>query len=104
MQKSRLSNIFLRNKTETKRKYYKTLYNVCKKILKTTKKSCFDTLNTKKITDNRTFSKTILAHFTQKESKSEKSNLIEKGNVISWYDIYFDKKFALLLTIATNCV
>ena len=38
--------------------------------------SHFDTLNTKKDTDNRTFWKTILPHFAQKMSKGKTINLI----------------------------
>ena len=47
------------------------------------KKSYFDTLGTKKITDKRPIWKTTLPHFTQKVSKGEKMNLIEKVNVMS---------------------
>lgn len=53
------------------------------KLLKTTKKLYFDTVDTKSFTDNKTFYKTILPLFTQKKSKGEKTFLIEKPNVIS---------------------
>ena len=61
----------------------KTQRNFYKQLLKTTKKSYFDTLYTKTITDNKTFWKNILPLFTQKKSKGKQNILIEKQNVIS---------------------
>ena len=83
MKRSRLHKIFLKDKTETNRKNYKTQRKFCKTHFKSTKKSYFDTLDTKKNTDNRTFWKAVLHHFPQKVSKGKKTNLTEKGNVIS---------------------
>ena len=61
----------MKNNTETNRENYKTQRNFCKKLLQTSKKSYFDTLHTKRITDNKTFCKTMLSHFAHKVSKSE---------------------------------
>ena len=61
----------------------KTQRNFYKQLLKTTKKSYFDTLYTKTITDNKTFWKNILPLFTQKKSKGKQNILIEKQNVIT---------------------
>ena len=76
MKRSRLGNIFLKHKTEINKKIYNTQRNLCKKLLKNTKKSYFEKLGTKKITDNRSFWSTVLPSFTQNSSKGEKIYLI----------------------------
>ena len=48
LKSSRLRNIFLKDKTETNTKSYKTQRNFCKKLLKTYKKPYFRTPDTKK--------------------------------------------------------
>ena len=48
MKRSRFRISFLKDKTESNRENYKTQETLAKKLLKTTKKSYFDTLNTKK--------------------------------------------------------
>ena len=71
MERSRLRNKFLREKNQPNRDTYKLQRNFCKKLLRKTKNSYFSNLDTKKITDNRTFWKTIVPLFTNKPSKSE---------------------------------
>ena len=73
MKKSRLRNKFLKNKNEINRNNYKVQRNYCKKLLKTTKKQYFNNLNTSKVTDNRTFWKTVVPLFTNKPSRDAKS-------------------------------
>ena len=51
--------------------------------MKNTKKSYFKNLDTKKITDNRSFWRTVLRLFTQDPPKVEKINLIDDGKTIS---------------------
>ena len=45
---SRYRNKFLKDKSQTSRENYKIQQNLCKKLLKKTKKSYFESLNTKK--------------------------------------------------------
>ena len=54
MMRSRLRNIFLKHRTVTNKKR-----NPSKKLLKNTKKSYFENLDTKNITDNRSFWRTV---------------------------------------------
>ena len=54
-----------------------------KKFCKKNKNSCFSNLNTKKITDNRTFCKTVVTLFTNKLSKSENIIINECDKTIS---------------------
>ena len=66
----------------TKRNY-NTQRNHCKNLLKNIKKSYFENLDTKKITDNRSFWRTFLPLFTQNSSKGERINLIDNSKIIS---------------------
>ena len=65
------------------KKNYSTQRNLRKKLLKNTKKSYFENLDNKKITDNRSFWRTVPPLFTQNSSKSEKINLIDDSKIIS---------------------
>ena len=51
--------------------------------MKNTKKSHFENLDTKKITDNRSFWRTVLPLFTQNSLKGEKINLADNSKTIS---------------------
>ena len=51
--------------------------NLCKKLLRKIKKSYLESLNTKTITDNRTYWKTVVLLFTEKASGGEKIILTE---------------------------
>ena len=83
MKRSRLRNKFLKTKSITDRKNYNVQRSYCKKLLRSTKKSCFNKLEISKINDNRSFWKTIVPLFTKKNSKSEKINLNEEGKNVS---------------------
>ena len=48
MKRSRYRNKFLKDKSQTSRENYKIQRNLCKKLLRKTKKSYFESLNTKK--------------------------------------------------------
>ena len=56
---------------------HKIQQNLCKKLLRKTEKSYFESLNTKKITDDRTFWKNVVPLFTNKVSRGEKITLNE---------------------------
>ena len=79
MKRSRLGNKFLKNRTENNQKNSKHQRDFCKKFLRTTKKSCYSNLDIKKVTDNKTFWKTIIPLFTKRPLKGEKINLTESG-------------------------
>ena len=83
MKRSRLRNIFLKNRINTNKKNYGTQRNLCKKLLKNTKKSYFENLDSKKITYNRSFWRTVLPLFTQNSSKGENINLVDDSKTIS---------------------
>ena len=83
MKRSRYRNKFLKDKSHTSRENYKIQRNLCKKLLRKAKKSYFENLNTKNITDNRTFWKTVGPLFTDKVSTGEKMILTEAEKHIS---------------------
>ena len=68
----------LREKNQENRDNYKIQHNLCKKLLRKPKDSYFSNFDTKKITNNRTFWKTVVPLFTNKPSKSE--NIINEGD------------------------
>ena len=81
--RSRLRNIFLKHKTDNNIKNYSTQRNLCKELLKNTKQSYFENLETKKITGNRSSWRIVLTLFTQNSPKGEKINLIDDCKTIS---------------------
>ena len=77
MKRSRYRSKFLKDKSQTSRENYKIQRNLCKKLLRKIKKSYFESFNTKKFTDNRTFWKTAAPLSTNKSAKGEKIILNE---------------------------
>ena len=71
IKRSRYRNKFLKDKSQTSRENYKIQRNLCKKLMRKTKKSYFEKLNTKKLTDNKTFWKTVVPLFINKTSRGE---------------------------------
>ena len=71
MKRSKIRNKFVKSRNLSDRK------NFCKKMLKNTKRTCFNNLGIRKVTDNRTFRKIIVPLFSKKFSKSEKINLVD---------------------------
>ena len=94
MKRSRLRNKFLKDRTENNQKNFKLQRNFCKDLLRTTEKSYYSNLDIKKVTDNKTFWKTIILFFTKRPLKGETINLIENGKTISndseLYNIFND--------------
>ena len=81
--RSRLKNKYLKSKSLTDRKNCNIQHNFCKKLLRTTKKEYFNNLVTKKVTDNRTFWRTVVHIFSNKNSKSDKIILNKEGITVS---------------------
>ena len=72
----------MKDRTETNEKNFKLQGNFDKKLLITTKKSYYSNLDAKKVTDNKTFWKTIIPLFTKRPIKGGKNNLTENGKNI----------------------
>ena len=83
MKISKLRSKFLKSRNLSDRKNYTSQRNLCKKLLKNTKRTYFNNLDIRKVTDNRKFWKTVVPLFSNKFLKSEKINLTEGNKAIS---------------------
>ena len=83
MNRSRLLNKFKKDNSEQNKWAYKKQRNLCVKLLKKAKRTFYNTLDVKKISDNKTFWKTIKPNFTEKTIKDQKITLVENDSVIS---------------------
>ena len=82
MHRTRLRNNFLRNRSnENKRKHSKQR-NCFVALLRKAKKNYYSNLNEKKITDNKTFWKTVEPLPSEKPPSNEKITLIENDKII----------------------
>ena len=82
MHRTRLRNNFLRNRSDENKRKYSKQQNYCVSLLRKTKKSYYNNLNEKKITDNKTFWKTVKPFLSDKTPSDEKRTLIEKDKII----------------------
>ena len=83
MKRSKLRNKHLKSKSLTDRKNYNVQHNFCKKLFRTTKKEYFNNLDTKNVTDNKTFWRTVVPTFSNKNSESDKITLNGEGKTVS---------------------
>ena len=83
MKRFKLRNKFLKSKTFSDKKAYTSQHNFRKKLQRNTKRTYFNNLDIKKVTDNRTFWKTVVPLFSNKFLRNEKINLTEKNGIIS---------------------
>ena len=58
-------------------------YNFCTKLIKKTKRNFYNNLNVNKITNNKSFWKTVKPSFTEKTLKDEKIILVENDTTFS---------------------
>ena len=110
MLRSRLRNIFLKEKYLKPKKAYNKQHNICVKMVKKAKKERFQNINLSEITDNKKFWKTVSPLFRNKVKTNQKINLIEK-NILVTSDVeiakifkeYFDEIVPKLNIIQNEC-
>ena len=78
MKRSRLRNKFLNTKSDIDRKAYNKQRNLCVSLIRREKKNFFNNINTRDITNNKTFWKTVKPLFTDKIQTKSKITPIEK--------------------------
>ena len=78
MKRLRLRNMFLKTKYDIDRKAYNKQRNLCVSLIRREKKNFFNNINTRDITNNKTFWKTVKPLFTDKIQTKSKITLIEK--------------------------
>ena len=83
MVRSKLRNKFLKTRSVSDRKAYNRQRNACVKLLRDSKKEYFSNLNTKNVTDNRKFWKSVKTCFSDKSNSFENITLVENGEVVS---------------------
>ena len=80
MKQSKLRNTFNKKRSSENWQNYKRQRNICSNILKSTKKTFFETLNINEITDNRKFWKTVKLFFTDKYKKTINNIILTEKN------------------------
>ena len=81
--RSRMKNLYLKNKTDLNWSNYKTQRNFCTNLLRKTKKEYFSKLDIIKISDSKKFWKTIKPFFSDKGLNCNKMMLSENDQIIS---------------------
>ena len=83
MTRSRLRNKFLMNPNNTNKSNYTKYRNYCTRLFKKEKKLYYNNLDTKSITDNKKFWKTVKPLFSDKHFSNNKITLVEGDDIIS---------------------
>ena len=91
MLRSRLQNVYLKEKSLESKKAYNKQHNICVKMVKKAKKEHYQNISLSEITDNKKFWKTISPLFGNKVKTNQKINLIEK-NVLVTPDVEVAKR------------
>ena len=83
MKRSRLKNKFLKDQNHENKLAYNKQRNICTTMLRKAKRSYFDNIDTKNVTDNRKFWKTIRPIFSNKNVTNESITLVSNNEIIS---------------------
>ena len=82
MVRSKLRNIFNKNRNYENWCKYKRQRNLCLNLLRKTKKSFYKNLDEKQVSDNKVFWKKVKPSFSDKGVNSSKITLVEKNSII----------------------
>ena len=82
MHRTRLRNTFLRNRSNEHKRKHSKQRNYWVSLLRKNKNNYYSNLNEKKITDSKTFWKTVKPFLSDKAPSDEKITLIEKDKII----------------------
>ena len=92
MKRSRLRNKFLNTKSDIDCKAYNAQRNLCVTLIRQAKKQFFSNLDTRDITGNKTFWKTVKPFLTDKVKIKSKITLIEKKQKENQAEIFEEEK------------
>ena len=92
MVRSKLRNVFPKNKTEENRSNYSKQRSLCVTLLQKSKREYFGNLNEKKLYDNKTFWSVVKPLLSNKVVSNEKIILVENDKIVE-----NDKKSATVL-------
>ena len=82
MKRTRLKNKLLKNRNDYNKKEFSKQRNYCVSVVRKSKKLQYSNLDEKKITDDKTFWKTIKPFLSNKIVSREKVTLIEEDEII----------------------
>ena len=82
MKRTRLKNKLLKNRNDYNKKEFSKQRNYCVSVVRKSKKLHYSNLDEKKITDDKTFWKTIKPFLSNKIVSREKVTLIEEDEII----------------------
>ena len=83
MTRSRLKNKFNKNSSAKNWSSYKKQRNFCLKLLRQTKEKYFNNISVKKVSDNRTFWKSVKPFFSNKGLNSNNILLVEGNEIVN---------------------
>ena len=83
MNRSRLRNKYLKDPNNVNKDNYNKQRNYCVNLVRREKKKFYGNLDLKKITDNKTFWKTMKPFFSDKSKSGNKITLLEGNSIIS---------------------
>ena len=104
MVRSKLRNIFNKNRNYENWCKYKRQRNLCLNLLRKTKKSFYKNLDEKQVSDNKVFWKNVKPFFSDKGVNSSKITLVEKNSIIvdeNKIANIMNKYFIILLKLLT---
>ena len=82
MKRTRLRNKFFKNRNDYNKKEFSKQRNYCVSVVRKSKKLHYSNLDEKKITDDKTFWKTIKPFLSNKIVSREKVTLIEEDEIV----------------------
>ena len=82
MVRSKLRNIFNKDRNYENWCKYKRQRNLCLNLLRKTKKSFYKNFDEKQVSDNKVFWKKVEPSFSDKSTNSSKITLVEKNSII----------------------
>ena len=100
MERSRLRNKFLRERTDESKSNYNKQRNYCVSLVRKTKKEYFSNLNENDLTDNKKFWKIVKPYISNKQISTEKITLVENEEVVD----SDEKASEIFNTFFTNAV
>ena len=83
MQRTKLRNTFLKNRTTENKTNYNKQRNLCVSLFRKEKKRFYSNIDTKDISDNKRFWKTVKPFLSKNTSLNEKITLVENEEIIS---------------------
>ena len=103
MVRSKLGNKCLKSKSEIDKQRYNKQRNYCVKLLRLKKQKSYESLDISKITNNKTFWKTMSPFFLNKSySTNSRITLLENGDILSEEAILPRKLLILLMNFLIN--